>query len=602
MSTARTLRGAGPGRGDGDQSGAGGEVEHPAAGDQLGVVQHIPGQRLTAGPGERPERRRLLAVVLPLAQLPQPDRIVGLVQHHLGHERDRLRVDVGRDEGGGVARHRSIVPTAPVSSPGGRPRTVKVPHLVHDPTSVSTVTAVPVGRSWRRAVGRMRAGWARPPVRWSGVVLGLAEALIAIGLAIGFMLWSLTIDVDPMSRRGQVSGLAQLQFRLALCVLALVVGLVVAQRLLRGRHRGVLVAVGCAAVAGLATGLVGGGIAVALRGTPYGLWAGDGDYAWILYWVNRMSAHQPVPDYYPPLYLDLLRVWSHWSGQPPVYAVKPVQLVGTALFGPAAYLSWRLVLRPGWALGIGLVAAFPFIEPVKPYTQVTLVMLVPVLIALLRRVRRADGATPVGAVWTGVRYGAGLAVLFLLYSGWFVWGAPGVLVAFALLAPWRRATGRALLLAGSAVAVFLALCWPFVRGLADPTGGRVRSVLLLRHGHRPGVLRHVAQRQTGRHRGVAVAAAGRVGRGRPVHDRARGGARRRAVAGLAAHAGRGGRAVRGERVVPAHVPRRSGVRHRYRAPVSAHDHGPALLHADSGGIRGQVRRRSRLGPGPPRRD
>ena len=318
----------------------------------------------------------------------------------------------------------------------------------------------------------MRAGWARPPVRWSGVVLGLAEALIAIGLAIGFMLWSLTIDVDPMSRRGQVSGLAQLQFRLALCVLALVVGLVVAQRLLRGRHRGVLVAVGCAAVAGLATGLVGGGIAVALRGTPYGLWAGDGDYAWILFWVNRMSAHQPVPDYYPPLYLDLLRVWSYWSGQPPVYVVKPVQLVGTALFGPAAYLSWRLVLRPGWALGIGLVAAFPFIEPVKPYTQVTLVMLVPVLIALLRRVRRVDGATPVGAVWTGVRYGAGLAVLFLLYSGWFVWGAPGVLVAFALLVPWRRATGRALLLAGSAVAVFLALCWPFVRGLADPTGGR----------------------------------------------------------------------------------------------------------------------------------
>jgi galactan 5-O-arabinofuranosyltransferase len=128
-------------------------------------------------------------------------------------------------------------------------------------------------------------------------------------------------------------------------------------------------------VAGLATGLVGGGIAVALRGTPYGLWAGDGDYAWILFWVNRMSAHQPVPDYYPPLYLDLLRVWSYWSGQPPVYVVKPVQLVGTALFGGRVPVQ-RLVLRPPgrWASAWWRRSVR---QPVKPYSQVTLVVLVP---------------------------------------------------------------------------------------------------------------------------------------------------------------------------------------------------------------------------------
>jgi hypothetical protein len=326
---------------------------------------------------------------------------------------------------------------------------------------------------WRRAFGSSRRsmGTAGRPSAGRTAVLVLAEAVIAIGLAIGFLAWSLTIDVNPMIRRGQVSGLAQLQFRLALCVLVLVVGLVVAQRLLRGRHRHVLVAIGCAAVAGLATGLVGGGIAVALRGTRYGLWVADGDYGWILYWVNKMAAHQPVPNYYPPLYLDLLRILSSWSGQPPVYVVKPVQLVGTALFGPAAYLAWRLVLRPGWALGIGLVAAFPFIEPVKPYTQVTLVVLMPILIALLRRIRRADTASLAGVAWCGVRYGAALGVLFLLYSGWFVWGALGVLVAFVVLAPWRRAAGRVVLLSGSAVAVFLALTWRYVRGLVDPSGG-----------------------------------------------------------------------------------------------------------------------------------
>jgi hypothetical protein len=326
---------------------------------------------------------------------------------------------------------------------------------------------------WRRALASARQSMrtAAPPSVRRTAVLVLVEAVIAVGLALGFLAWSLTIDVNPMNRRGQVSGLAQLQFRLAVCVLVLVVGLVVAQRLLRGRHRHVLVAIGCAAVAGLATGLVAGGMAVALRGTRYGLWAGDGDYAWILYWVNKMATHQPVPDYYPPLYLDLLRLLSSWTGQPPIYVVKPVQLVGTALFGPAAYLCWRLVLRPGWALGIGLVAAFPFIEPVKPYTQVTLVMLMPILIALLRRVRRADEASLAGVAWAGVRYGAALGVLFLLYFGWFVWGALGVLVAFAVLAPWRRAAGRVVLLAGSAVAVFLALTWRYVRGLVDPSGG-----------------------------------------------------------------------------------------------------------------------------------
>ena len=49
------------------------------------------------------------------AELPQPDRVVGLVQHQLGYERDRLRMNVGGDEGGGVSRHASIVQNAPAN-------------------------------------------------------------------------------------------------------------------------------------------------------------------------------------------------------------------------------------------------------------------------------------------------------------------------------------------------------------------------------------------------------------------------------------------------------------------------------------------------------
>jgi hypothetical protein len=43
--------------GDGGDPAAGGEIQHALAGDQNGIVQHVPRQCLTARPGESPERR-----------------------------------------------------------------------------------------------------------------------------------------------------------------------------------------------------------------------------------------------------------------------------------------------------------------------------------------------------------------------------------------------------------------------------------------------------------------------------------------------------------------------------------------------------------------
>jgi hypothetical protein len=287
--------------------------------------------------------------------------------------------------------------------------------------------------------------------------------------AIAMLRFGSQIRVDPTNRVGQVSAMAQLQLALAVLAIGLITALVLAERF--GAPRDVLARIGCAAVAGLASGLVAGGIAAALRDTPYGLWADEGDYAWILQWVAKIINGQPVPNYYPPLFLHALAEWSRLTGEPAVYAIKDFQLIGTALFGPAVYLAWRLVLRPGWALGIGLVAAFPLLEPVKPYTQVTLVLLVPVLIAFLRRARCSDRSGPGRAVWIGAWFGAGFGVLFLLYSGWFVWCAPGVLAAFAIVVPWRRAAGRALILAGSALAAFLAVAWVHLSGILAGSGG-----------------------------------------------------------------------------------------------------------------------------------
>jgi galactan 5-O-arabinofuranosyltransferase len=301
---------------------------------------------------------------------------------------------------------------------------------------------------------------------WAGL-----EILTCIGVALLFTLWAGNVDVNPMDRVGQVSGLAALQFRFAVVAAVMVVMLVLAHRFLTPCRHDVAVRLGCAAVAGLATGLVAGGIDVALRDTPFGLWAGYGDYGWINEWAGKLSRGEDIPDYYPPMSLYLLIWWSEVSGRPVLFAVKELQLLGTALYGPAAYLAWRMTLRPVWALGIGVVAMLPLIQPQKPYPQLTLVVLLPVLVAYLGQVRRADESGLARALRVGATFGLGIGVLFLLYSGWFVWCAAGAVAAFCLVVPWRRGWRQTLVLAGSSVLAFTAVAWVHLRGLLVSTGG-----------------------------------------------------------------------------------------------------------------------------------
>jgi galactan 5-O-arabinofuranosyltransferase len=297
------------------------------------------------------------------------------------------------------------------------------------------------------------------------------EAFLALAVAFGFLTWSGTVAVDPMVRVGQVSGMAQLQFRFAAAAIVLVVGLVLVERFLPA-GRPWLEPVGCACAAGLFTGLVAGGIDVALEGTPYGLWAGQGDYAWIGTWATSiMSGHGLPAHHYPPLSIYALAWWAQLTDQPVPYAMKGLQLIGTALFGPATYLAWRLLLRPAFALGVGVVAMIPFVEPVKAYPQLTLVVLIPVLVRFLRTVRRGADLRLRTAVLLGVAFGAGIGLLFLLYSGWFVWCAPGFVAAFVLFAPLRRAWRQVLALALSAAVTFLIVTWVHLTGLLSPTGG-----------------------------------------------------------------------------------------------------------------------------------
>ncbi len=309
----------------------------------------------------------------------------------------------------------------------------------------------------------MTAAW----LRWRPVGL---EVLAAVVPALAFAAWASTIEVNPLERIGQISAMADLQLRFAVCGVLLVAAMMAVHRWGSDQQRALATRLGCAAIAGLATGLVAGGIVVALHGTPFSLWAGRDDYVPFVEALHSRDLRN-LPAYYPPLFPVLMGVWSGLSDQPVAYGLQQLQIVGTAMFGPAAYLAWRLLLRPQWALAVGVVAMLPFIEPVKPYPQITLVMLIPVLVALLRRLRHSAQLPPRTAALVGAGFGAILGLLFLLYSGWFVWLIPGVLVAAAFLVPWRTGLRPALTMAGSAAAVFLAVSFVHLRGLLGRGGG-----------------------------------------------------------------------------------------------------------------------------------
>jgi galactan 5-O-arabinofuranosyltransferase len=299
------------------------------------------------------------------------------------------------------------------------------------------------------------------------VATGAAEVVTCVGAAMGSVALSQSVDVDPLDRVGQVSGLAALDLRFVLAGLAVLAACVATARF--PRVFAVVGRLACAAVAGLATGLVAGGIVLALHGTTWALFANWGDSGQLIRWADDILAGRPVPSDYPPVALHLIARWAELTGDSTAGALRTSQVVGTALFGPVAYLSWRLVLAPVWALAVALVAAMPLLEPYKPYTTVVLVALVPLLIAFLRVLRRAGTLTWARLAIAGVAAGGALGLLFSLYSGWFLWSAPGALVAILVRFPWR-APLRGLALLGVTAAGLVVVAWPHLFGVIAAAG------------------------------------------------------------------------------------------------------------------------------------
>ncbi|MCX4753321.1 hypothetical protein [Kitasatospora purpeofusca] len=302
----------------------------------------------------------------------------------------------------------------------------------------------------------------------AGVELG-AGAVVALG----FTKLCMSIDVNPMQRVGQVSGLAGLQLRfIAVFVVLALLWWAFSRRL----SRPLALRLACCSLAGLATGLYAGGVAVTLRGTalpPNGVL---GDAGQLQLWVADIQNGRPISGVYPPLFPHLLTWWTElFHPDRPGAALKVLGLVLIALTGPAAYLAWRMLLPPLWSLGIGVVSVFPIVHAAKPYVDIVLIMLIPVLAKFMAGLLGARAMTTRTLLLTGAGYGLGLSALFLWYSGWFVWSAPGALAALALLLfrlgkEGRTPLLRAAAMLGTTAAVFLAVSGSYLVRLLGMAG------------------------------------------------------------------------------------------------------------------------------------
>ncbi|MFF7586985.1 hypothetical protein ACFZCK_05755 [Kitasatospora purpeofusca] len=288
----------------------------------------------------------------------------------------------------------------------------------------------------------------------------VAEGLTAVAAALLMTAAASTVELNPMMRIGQVSGLAALQLRL---LLLLGVVLVACAWLMRRRPLAP-VRFAAAAVSGLASGVTAAGVSLALRDTTWPLGGQNGDAGNLQAWANALMEGKSLDGGYPPVYPHLIAWTAEYvtDGQT-AHALKLVGLLFVALLGPTAYLAWRLLLPPLWALGIGVTAALPMMQPYKPYTNIVLVAFVPVLAKLIQVVQRSPRLPRRKAAVTGGVLGLLLGLMFIVYSGWFVWSAAGAVVLTAVvLVRLRRAAGTGGLVAagytlGAATAGFLAV-------------------------------------------------------------------------------------------------------------------------------------------------
>jgi galactan 5-O-arabinofuranosyltransferase len=341
------------------------------------------------------------------------------------------------------------------------PAPTAVPAEHHEPP----FTQVPLRRLSALGLLRSTSG------RWGRRI---SEVAVAVGAALLFAWWSVSIGVDPLTRVGQVSGLAWLQFRLFVIAVPLLAVTALCAVRSPARWHAPSVRLACALVSGLATGFTAGGMVIALRGTPWPVQGQSGDDGRLESWADAILRTGHLPNIYPPGLPYAMAFLARYGGfSDPAFALKWLIIACIALTAPACYLSWRLLLRPLPALVVSLVSAIPVVLPYKPYSPLVLVVFVPLAAKLLQTIRRAPGIRPRRLLAIGVGLGVAHGLLVLLYSGWFVWSAPGLAVAFAVLLPWRsgrQGLSRVFVISAAAGGSFLAVAGPYLWTLLSAAG------------------------------------------------------------------------------------------------------------------------------------
>ena len=130
--------------------------------------------------------------------------------------------------------------------------------------------------------------------------------------------------------------------------------------------------------------------------------------------------------------------------------MKDLQLDLHRAGGPMAYLAWRLCCdRSGPAIAVP--SAIVFMDPIRPYSHATMIVMLPTAGGLPARAPPGARAVHPHHCPAGAGFGAAFGLLFLWYSGWFVWTAPGVLLlrSSSCRGAARRQPRRALLFLGA---------------------------------------------------------------------------------------------------------------------------------------------------------
>jgi hypothetical protein len=309
---------------------------------------------------------------------------------------------------------------------------------------------------------------------WVGPV---SEVVVCIASAYVMLATATNIKIDPLRRIGQVSGLSSLQLRYICVALPLIALLFAMSKLRDGKWFAQSSRLACAAFAGVSSGFVAGGVLVALRGTSWCLNANSGDMQNFVAFADLIAKGDApgIPAFYPPLFPYVLGWYMKLTDQPGYYAMQDLQIAISALYGPAAYLSWRLLLRPGWALGVGALSALLLADPYKPASNLILIIMIPLLVRYLQALRYAPDRDPHQLVKAAVVYGVAFGLLLLMYSGWFQWCAPGVLVAGAIVFPWKAARWRGAIFVGVTLLVFMIVTWSYWTGVATYVAAEIKS-------------------------------------------------------------------------------------------------------------------------------